>query len=511
MTQPRAGPAHAGNRAFRGEPVMRANRPALGSASLGRFGLALALLVAGTALAQDDVTTRNAANAYGGGFIAGPAANPLSFLNGPAFRTFGSRTPYVMRDTRPAGTLNERLPSWIALGLEARLRWEREGGTGFRSGDDDAYVLNRTRFQVELRPSSRFKVVAQTQDARVFFHKPPLGPPNQVAWDLKLAYAEIGDPERDWISLRVGRQLINYNNTMISNSEWRNQGRSYDAAVANLHRGRFRAGVFAASVVIPAARGVSHHRAGNNLFGIYGTIDGPAPDSVLEPFAVWRLQPGVAVESPGPRTGKQDEKAYGIRFKGLVRHHFEYSVQAVLERGRAGAGAIRASAVTGGIAYRLADATAKPRVFWQYDQASGDKDPADGVHGTFDTMYFTSHDRFGIADQFIWQNIRSNRAGVTVEPFHRWTITAGFLDIRLASARDALYGLSGVVARDPSGRSGTQVAREIDCYSWFELNAHLNIGGGIGYVYPGTFLVRNGRGAHYAYPYVAVNFKDLGK
>ena len=39
-------------------------------------------------------------------------------------------------------------------------------------------------------------------------------------------------PEKHWISLRVGRQLINYNNTIIANSEWRNQGRSYDAVVA---------------------------------------------------------------------------------------------------------------------------------------------------------------------------------------------------------------------------------------------------------------------------------------
>src|SRR5580692_5446415 len=49
-------------------------------------------------LAQDDVTTQNAATAYGGGYITGPASNPLSFLNGPAYRTFGTTAPYDFPD-----------------------------------------------------------------------------------------------------------------------------------------------------------------------------------------------------------------------------------------------------------------------------------------------------------------------------------------------------------------------------------------------------------------------------
>ena len=67
--------------------------------------------------------------------------------------------------------------------------------------------------------------------------------------------------------MRVGRQLINYNNTIMANSEWRNQARSYDAVVANLHYDRFRLGIFAASAVIPMDEGISHHQEGNNIYG----------------------------------------------------------------------------------------------------------------------------------------------------------------------------------------------------------------------------------------------------
>ena len=76
-----------------------------------------------------------------------------------------------------------------------------------------------------------------------------------VCQDLRLTYAEFGDPEHQWISVRVGRQLINYNHTIIANSEWRDQGRSYDAVVTNLHYRNFRLGIFAASAVVPLDEG----------------------------------------------------------------------------------------------------------------------------------------------------------------------------------------------------------------------------------------------------------------
>src|SRR3984957_16523371 len=217
----------------------------------------LLLLCSGTppVFAQDDVTTQNAASAYGGGYITGPASNPLSFLNGPAYRTFGTTAPYDLPDFAPAGLLNRQLPKWISFGWEERFRYEGYHDSGFKLNNNDSYILLRSRVQMTLQPLAWFKVATQVQDARPLMQKPPLGPPNLNAWDLKLAYAEFGDPEKQWYSVRVGRQLINYNNTIIADSEWRNQARSYDAVVTNLHYDRYRVGIFAASVVTPLPEG----------------------------------------------------------------------------------------------------------------------------------------------------------------------------------------------------------------------------------------------------------------
>jgi len=465
------------------------------------------------AVAQDDVSTQHATSSYAGGYITGPASNPLSFLNGPAYRTTASTAPYDLPDIAPASLLNRELPKWISFGWEERFRYEGYHNSGFKLNNNDSYSLLRSRLAMTIRPSAWFKLVGQVQDARPFMQKPPFGPPNLNAWDLKQAYAEFGDPEKQFISVRVGRQTINYNNTIIADSEWRNQGRSYDAAVANLHYDRFRLGIFAASAVIPAAEGISHHQEGNNIYGLYGAIDHIIPNSSLEPFVLWRVQPSVAIETTANiKVGRQDEKAYGLRFKGFAIQSLDYTAEWIGEYGNDGPNSINAWGITVGAGYRINPMWWKPRVFWQYDYASGDKNPNDGTHGTFDTMYPTAHDRFGITDQFGWQNIITQRVGVTIEPRHRWTVTGQYLDFRLASATDALYNTSGgAIVRDATGKSGTHIGTELDVYTWYELNRHVNVGVGLGHIFGGEFLEKTTKGPNYNYPYFAINFKDNGK
>jgi hypothetical protein len=188
----------------------------------------LVLLSSGAPLvfSQDDVTTQNAASAYGGGYITGPASNPLSVLNGIAYRTFGTTSPYDLPDLAPVRLLNQQLPKWISFGWEERLRYEGHHENGFKLNNNESDVLLRSRISTTIRPVVWIKLVAQVQNSRPFMQKPPYGPPNLNGWDLKLAYGELGDPEKHWISIRVGRQIINYNNTIIADSEWRNQARS---------------------------------------------------------------------------------------------------------------------------------------------------------------------------------------------------------------------------------------------------------------------------------------------
>jgi len=89
------------------------------------------------AAAQDDVTTQHASSGPGGAFITGPASNPLSFLNGPAYRTFASTAPYPVRDFHPMSLLDKALPAWIGFEAENRLRFESYRNGNFTAGKKD--------------------------------------------------------------------------------------------------------------------------------------------------------------------------------------------------------------------------------------------------------------------------------------------------------------------------------------------------------------------------------------
>ena len=491
------------------------------SASLRRLPLSIFALLVLFAIAadlplaaQDDLTIQNATSGYKGSYLTGPASNPLSFLNGAAWRTTGNPAPYDFHDFAPMTYVDSKLPHWIDLRAEERLRYEAYDNSSFKAKVDDSYLLNRFRFQVDVHTRSWLRVTAQVQDARAGFQNPPLGPPNTVRWDLKLAYVEVGAPDQHWFSLRVGRQMINYNNTIIADSEWRNQGRSYDAAVLNLNAKREHLGLFAASAVVPQANGISPHQEGNNIYGAYGRIDDfLVPHSNIEPFFLWRVQPAEVVEpATSKTTGKENERAFGVRIKAQNLKALDYSGEVILETGTVGPQPIRASAAQAGAAYQFLDVVAKPRVFVQSDYATGNGNPKqNGSHTTFDTIYPTAHDRFGITDLFGWQNIETARAGTTVEPHRRLTFTVQGLDFWAADALDSIYNTSGSAIVSNKTEHGRHEGAEIDGYSWYELNRHFNLGGGVGYFGAGEFLTNVTTSHSYPYYYFALNFKDNGR
>lgn len=403
--------------------------------------------------------------------------------------------------------VNKELPSWLRIGGEYRARFEGFLDRGFDAGADDGYFLNRLRINVRIQPVSWMKFVFQGQDSRAFFNqKVPDAAPYANPMDLRLGYVEFGDTDHNPVSVRAGRQELNFGDQrLLGSTPWTNVARSFDAVRLTLRHEGYRLDVFASSVVNPSPTAFDRPQAGNDLHGLYGGIEKLVPDAVIEPYVLWRLAPRQLAESGV--TANLDSKTAGVRWVGKIRGAMDYGIEMADQTGALGPDRVRAWAghwVTG---YTLPGHAWRPRFSVEYNYASGDRNPHDGYRGTFDQLYPTGHDKYGVTDQVGWRNIRDFRLGWDAKPARRLTAWTNYHNWWLASARDALYTASGaVLVPKTDGSAGTHVGQEIDLQGMYAISDQMQAGVGIGHIFPGEFLDHTTPGKSYTYPYVMLNY-----
>lgn len=411
-------------------------------------------------------------------------------------------TPFV-----PSDELNRSLPKWIRFNGEYRARAEAFTGTGFVKGNDDAYFLNRFRVNMGLQPASWMKLNFQGQDARVFWKtQKPYGPPFQDTMDLRMAFAEFGDTEKGAFSLRVGRQELVYGEQrLIGHVSWLNTARTFDAVRATMRHGGYRLDAFASSVVVPKDGEFNRHVDGNNFHGLYGGIEKLVPGAVIEPYALWRLARGIRMETGG--LSKLDSKTYGIRMAGKATPAWDYGVEMARQDGSAGSDTVGAWAGHWRAGYTITNWKYKPRIVSEYNYASGDNNPADGKRGTFDILYPTPHDKYGLADQVGWKNIHHLRLGPEWKPRAKWLLSANYHSWWLANTRDALYNAGGTaIARVAGGARERHVGQELDFQATWSVNKQVAVAGGFAHIFPGAFLKEAAPGKHLNFPYVMLGY-----
>ena len=345
--------------------------------------------------------------------------------------------------------------------------------------------------------------MAQTQDARDWGDKQTPAPPRQDTWDLRQAYAELGDPDKNLLALRVGRQEISLGGErLVGVSQWQNVGRTFDAARLLVHYKKLSLTAFSASLVVLRDGQIGSADAGNNLHGLYASVASWIPNSTLEPYFMWRLQPNVHSEL-GP-LAHLDMKVSGARWLGKIRA-FDYNTSIVLERGSVGPARVDAWAGHWLLGYSVSGSPV--RLVSEYNYATGDGNPGDGRVNTFQLLYPTAHDRHGLSDQVGWRNIHHVRETVEIKPRPKWTLNPSYNAFWLADARDALYNSQGnvVVPRVLDGSAGHWVGQELDLAAAYSITRAMQIGAGVAHIFTGTFLKRAAPGGAFTYPYFQVS------
>jgi len=332
--------------------------------------------------------------------------------------------------------VNNRLPNWLCFTLGYRTRYEGYSGLNLEPNSSDSYLLTRFRVGMLVSPASWISVYSELQDADSFGKSVPLGPPYQETWDLRRAYADFGNILESRFALRAGRQDLNFEDgRLLGTSYWRNASKGYDAVEAITNWSSVTATAFAASQVTAADNGLSHHMPGNNLYGLDAKLKKAIPSGLVEPLLFWRLTPNLKTEEGAP--AKLDEKIGGVRVAGAIHKVWDYDSEGVFEAGRQGSDRVLARGWLGIAGYTFSHFRYRTRVFGEYDYASGDRHPGDGIHGTFDPLFPNVHDHLGLADQFAWQNLKAVRTGARVWLRKNWIVAGAWGDYWLASATAA--------------------------------------------------------------------------
>ena len=184
---------------------------------------------------------------------------------------------------RASDYVNDRLPDWLRLTGEYRIRFEALEGNAFKPNNDDAYGLGRARVNTTLMPAPWMKLQFQGQDAQVWGrNSKPDAPPYEDTFDVRQAYVEIGGVEDSKFGLRVGRQELYFGEQrLIGHLNWTNTARSFDAVRASYRSKSYRVDAFAASVVNLKDGSFNRRSDGNNLHGRIGILRGVCFDEAI--------------------------------------------------------------------------------------------------------------------------------------------------------------------------------------------------------------------------------------
>ncbi len=424
-----------------------------------------------------------------------------------SFAQNGGRSHPDQATAFPATVVNAKLPEWVQFGGEYRSRFEDHTAYKFAYGNDDAFVLSRLRLNLGLTARPWMSVFLQAQDAHgLGIESSHVTNSTNNALDFRQGYLQMV-PSR-WLRLRAGRQEMRFGGQrFVGASEWTNTGRVFDGFRMTAGSEKRYVELFSTSVVVNDMTDFDNHAGGLTFHGVYGSLTDLVPGATGESYFFWKALPTVTSEEG--TSGTEDLFTYGFRVAGKLKHGFDYQLETAKQSGSYANDDI---ASWGGYViagYTESRVPTSPRVYAQYDYASGDRGLKDGRVGTFDQLYPANHGVFGLVDLLGWRNLRQVRAGFELSPRRSMKASFDVRTLHLSSEYDGLYGSTGsVLVKAPkSGALSTDVGKEIDVAFRYQATRTTELGVGYGHLFAGTFLVQNSSGSSGSIGYTAATYR----
>jgi Alginate export len=422
-------------------------------------------------------------------------------------------------------------------GVPGQIDFRKNGGDA-----NDTYLLLRERLHLGYN-ADWFSLFLEGQDSTSTGDKrnPTL---EAETFNLHQGFVTLGNPKDFPLVAKIGRQEMAYGDErLIGAFDWNNIGRVFDAAKLRYYcdTGSW-VDAFVSRVVIPRDNDFNFSNNYDTLSGLYGSTVTLLPWQESQLYFLARNtsdgSPNYSTGALTPLPSPRDIYTPGFRFKSLPGQlaGWDYTVEADYQFGRyvAVSGTVPnvvigkslnqeayAAHFDGG--YTWIQAYGSPRLGLEYNYASGDHNPKDNQHGTFDTLYPTTHLFAGIMDFYCWQNIEDARINFTMQPAKKLTAMTSFRGVWLASTSDYFYQANGAPRTGGTPGQGNGytinpsyssfVGTEADLVLTYYFTPFAQLQGGYGHFFVGNYIKESlsapGFGSHdanYLYLQTKLNF-----
>jgi hypothetical protein len=395
-------------------------------------------------------------------------------------------------------------PATLDFGGQVRFRYEDDDGftiKGYEPGGHDELLLERVRLDLSARFRRGPRLVLQLQDAHAFLTRFtdadfPASSPIEDTLDIRQLHAEwlrIGGTP---LGFRLGRQQISYGDQRVFGpGNWGNTGRfAWDAAMVKADTKWFSTDLWLGKY-LQYKSDVWPDCSVDDFLTLVSYSQVKRLPFRLDVFYVLKSDTSgkLAGESGA---GNLRSHTIGFQAEGRAFRVVDVAATFAVQSGRYGHDTVRAFGANGKLGLRFPGRW-QPRLGGQYTWGSGDSDPADGVHGTFDGVY-GGRDIFfyGYLNLFFWANLRDAEIDFSCRPLRTVAVNVEYHRLALDQPTDAWY-TTGLKAyrRDPAGRSGTALGGELDFRAAWTLWRHLELMGGYGRFSPGAFVKSTGPAA----------------
>lgn len=387
----------------------------------------------------------------------------------------------------------------LSIGGTYRLRGEFLDGFNIRTygtGTHQDYLLSRLRLDFDLRLAANSRIHAQIQDAETlglsFSDKDFLGGNNPFhdPFDINQLYFEWWPIKK--VGLKIGRQPISYGDRRVFGpGDWGNTGRyAWDALRLEINEKSFTSHWLIGRFVLhDPDRWPNASAPGPTAYASYNTINNLP--FLLGIFYVHKYDGRGSIKGE-KGAGDLSSHSAGFRIDGQGGR-WDYSAMFVGQLGKWGPDDLRAHGLAFSLGYTF-DTSWKPHLMIQYILGSGDKNPEDGIHGTFDGL-FSGADTvlYGWMNLMFWQNLREVRLDLVLMPAETLTFRGEYHFFGLDEAKDAWYFPGKALRRDMTGSSGRLLGHEIDLTVRKRLSGWLELLSGACFFLPGKYVKKTGQ------------------